>query len=99
MDELSEISTLRSSETTVYPHDNESLEQIFENMYSEMKAVLKKLDPLIRKTSVLPRPSCTTVNNEKTVVLRELETLLENKTRIVSELTKAINISTDYGLY
>ncbi|XP_065203246.1 uncharacterized protein LOC135833391 [Planococcus citri] len=94
LETMSEISTIQPAEAIQYPNDNEDVEQIFENLYDEMKEILKEIQSVLRKSTV--QPSFMTLNNEKTVVLRELEALLENKTRTVSELTKAIKKSKDY---
>lgn len=94
LETMSEISTVQPAEAIQYPNDNEDVEQIFENLYSEMKDILKEIQSMLRKSTV--QPSFITLNNDKTVVLRELEALLENKTKTVCELTKAIKKSKDY---
>lgn len=85
---------MQSSETVVVPNDREKIKQIFEHIYAEIQEVFKEL----KKWDTTPsRPSCTTVN-EKTVVLRPEESLLENRIHIIRELTKGIKHSTDYGI-
>lgn len=77
-------------EAVVYPDDRKGVDEIVKELNEEIKSVAaeitRELNGVKRKQSIAP-------NSEKTVILQDMSTLLESKTRIVNEMTKHIRES------
>lgn len=88
---MNDLKASSSDNAVMYSTDNQTFEQIIKYYLNDVKRILDEMKTLVNLTDRRALTDATTT--EKTVVVPDLSTLLDNKISIVNKLTALLENS------